>query len=102
MERVEILRMTSECANAEKPRPPYSFGMIMPKNLLARIKVQTSGGKSLSSQLMRQSSSIPQSSSVGPRRKPSSSDDRAAAGVERSIDQSGLPEKNSASHQTSP
>ena len=26
-----IFMTTSECASAEKPRPPYCFGMIMPK-----------------------------------------------------------------------
>src|SRR5262249_48543829 len=82
--------------------PPYSFGMIMPKNLLARIKSQTPPGRSLSSQLIRQSSNMPQRRSVGPERKSLSADESAAAGVARSLDQFGLPEKRSASHQTSP
>jgi hypothetical protein len=31
-ERVAILRTISAWPKAEKPRPPYSLGMIMPKN----------------------------------------------------------------------
>ncbi len=102
IERVETLRTTSECAKAEKPRPPYSAGMIMPKNFSRLMKRQTSGGRSHHSQLIRQSSSMAQSSSVGPRRKASSASDSRAGGVSSRIFQSGLPANNSASHHTSP
>ena len=40
--------------------------MIIAKNLLALRKSQTSGGRSCSSQLICQSSSMPQSCSTGP------------------------------------
>ncbi|CFP42230.1 Uncharacterised protein [Bordetella pertussis] len=30
-ERVDSLVTIAECAWAQKPRPPYSFGMIMPR-----------------------------------------------------------------------
>ncbi|MNV74551.1 hypothetical protein D3C71_1677770 [compost metagenome] len=33
-------------ASALKPRPPYSFGMIMPKNLFFLMKLHSSGGRS--------------------------------------------------------
>src|ERR1700734_3852256 len=65
--------------------------MIMPKNFLALMKSQASFGRSRYSQLIFQSSSIAQSSSVS-----------TAAGKASSFDQSGLPVKRSASHQTSP
>ena len=69
-ERVEIFLITSECANAENPNPPYSFGMIIPKKRFALMKSQTSGGRSRNSQLMRQSSSRPQSCSTVLEEKP--------------------------------
>ena len=72
-ERVESLRTTSECAYGEKPSPPYSLGMIMPKNFWRLMKSQASGGRSRHSQLIFQSSSIAQSSSTGPLRKAFSS-----------------------------
>ena len=43
---VEILETTSELASAEKPRPPYSFGMLRPKNLFFLMKSQVSGLRS--------------------------------------------------------
>src|ERR1700749_1671572 len=76
--------------------------MIMPKNFLALIKSQASGGRSRNSQLIFQSSSIAQSSSTGPLRKARSSSVRVAGAVASNFDQSGLPVKRSASHQTSP
>src|SRR5581483_11079667 len=76
--------------------------MIMPKNFLALMKSQASLGKSRHSQLIFQSSSMAQSSSTGPSRKARSSSVSVAAGNASSFDQSGLPVKRSASHQTSP
>src|SRR6185312_7117769 len=86
----------------EKPSPPCSFGMIMPKNFLALMNSQASFGRSRHSQLIFQSSSMAQSSSTGPLRKAFSSSVRTARGKARSFDQSGSPVKRSASHQTSP
>src|SRR3954464_5366510 len=76
--------------------------MIMPKNFLALMNSQTSGGRSRHSQLIFQSSSIAQSSSTGPLRKAFSSALSSAGAEAISFDQSGLPVKRSASHQTSP
>src|SRR6267378_7918647 len=76
--------------------------MIMPKNFLALMKDHASGGRSRHSQLILQSSSMPQSSSTGPVRKACSSGVSVAGAVASSFDQSGLPVKRSASHQTSP
>src|ERR1700760_1890453 len=76
--------------------------MIMPKNFLALMKSQAAFGRSRHSQLIFQSSSIAQSSSVGPLRNAFSSSVRTAAGKANNFDQSGLPVKRSASHQTSP
>ena len=66
------------------------------------MKSQTSGGRSRHSQLIFQSSSMAQSSSTGPLRKAFSSSVSVAGGMANSFDQSGLPVKRSASHQTSP
>src|SRR5580704_7404732 len=74
----------------------------MPKNLWTLMKSQTSGGRSRHSQLIFQSSSIAQSSSTGPLRNAFSSAVRVAGALASSFDQSGLPVKRSASHQTSP
>jgi len=63
---------------------------------------QASGGRSRHSQLIFQSSSIAQSSSTGPLRNACSSDVSVAGATPSSFDQSGLPVKRSASHQTSP
>src|SRR6476646_6059705 len=73
VERVESLRMTSECAKAEKPSPPYSFGMIMAKNLWRLRKSHTSGGRSHSSKVICQSLSMWHSSLTGPSRNACSS-----------------------------
>src|SRR6201994_4951775 len=76
--------------------------MIMPKNLRRLIKDHASGGRSRHSQLIFQSSSMAQSSSTGPFRNAVSSSVSFAGALARSFDQSGLPVKRSASHQTSP
>src|SRR3984893_13674513 len=76
--------------------------MIMPKNFLALMKSQTSGGRSRNSQLIFQSSSMAQSWSTGPLRKASSSAVSVAGAVASNFAQSGLPVNKSASHQTSP
>src|ERR1700729_4241566 len=76
--------------------------MIMPKNLWALMKSQTSGGRSRHSQLIFQSSSMAQSSSTVPSRNARSSAVSAAGALASSFDQSGLPVDRSASHQTSP
>src|SRR6478672_13221262 len=76
--------------------------MIMPKNLWRLMKVHASGGRSRHSQLIFQSSSMAQSSSTGPLRKARSSAVSVAGAVASNFDQSGLPVKRSASHQTSP
>src|SRR3954452_10738896 len=101
-ERDDSLRITSECAQAEKPSPPYCLGIIIAKNLLAFRKAQTSGERSCNSQLTCQSSTMWQSCSTGPARKAASSSESAAAGNARSFAQSGFPVNRSASHQTSP
>ena len=74
----------------------------MPKNFSDLMKDQTSGGRSRHSQLIFQSSSIAQSWSTGPLRNAFSASVRVAGAVASSFDQSGLPVKRSASHQTSP
>src|SRR3954468_25099692 len=76
--------------------------MIMAKNLCERRKSQACGGRSRHSKLIRQSSSSAQSSSTGPARNAFSSSDSVAGGRASSAFQSGLPEKSSASHHTSP
>src|SRR5438477_11611886 len=76
--------------------------MIMPKNLCFLMNSQASGGRSRHSQLIFQSSSRAQSSSTGPLRKAFSSSVSVAGAFASSFNQSGLPVKRSASHQTSP
>src|SRR5580658_642969 len=76
--------------------------MIIPKNFFCLMKSHTSGGRSRHSQLIFQSSSIAQSSSTGPLRKAFSSAVSTAGASLSNFDQSGLPVKRSASHQTSP
>src|SRR6266700_371624 len=76
--------------------------MIIPKNFRRLMKVHTSGGRSRHSKVIFQSSSMAQSSSTGPLRKAFSTGDSVAGGLTISLDQSGLPVKSSASHQTSP
>ena len=92
--RVESLRITAECAAAEKPSPPYSLGMIMPRKPFALMKSQISSGIRCSSKLIRQSSAIRQSVSPGPSRKACSSADSRACGVASSARQSGSPENS--------
>src|SRR3954467_8817792 len=74
----------------------------MPKNLWRLMKSQACGGRSRHSQLIFQSSSMAQSSSTGPLRKAVSSSVSVAGAKASNFDQSGLPVKRSASHQTSP
>src|SRR5258707_11822219 len=76
--------------------------MIMPKNFSRLMKSQASRGRSRHSQLIFQSSSIAQSASTGPERNAFSSSVSVAGGCASNFDQSGLPVKRSASHQTSP
>src|SRR5215831_2666091 len=76
--------------------------MIIAKNLWRLRKSHTCGGRSRSSQVMRHSSSMRQSSSTGPSRNACSSGESVAGGTARSFPQSGLPLKRSASHHTSP
>src|SRR5260370_222118 len=76
--------------------------MIMPKNFWRLMKSQASGGRSRHSQLIFQSSSMAQSSSTGPLRKAVSSAVSVPGAFATIFDQSGLPVKRSASHQTSP
>src|SRR3954465_8435258 len=76
--------------------------MIVPKNFWRLMKSQASGGRSRHSQLIFQSSSVAQSSSTGPLRKAFSSSVSVAGALASNFDQSGLPVKRSASHQTSP
>src|SRR4029450_7316040 len=76
--------------------------MIMPKNLWRLMKAHASGGRSRHSQLIFHSSSMAQSSSTGPLRKAFSSSVKVAGATASNFDQSGLPVKRSASHQTSP
>src|SRR5215469_17392751 len=76
--------------------------MIRPKNFLPLMKSQASLGRSRHSQKIFHSSSMAQSSSTGPLRKAFSSSVKLAGGLAISFDQSGLPVKSSASHQTSP
>src|SRR6185312_2168290 len=76
--------------------------MIMAKNFFALRKSHTSGGRSCSSQLIFQSSSMEQSSSTGPARNCCSSSERRAGAKASSLRQSGLPENRSASHHVSP
>src|SRR6202043_2513747 len=91
IEHDDSLRITSEWAKAEKPSPPYCFGMIIAKNLRDFRNSQTSGGRSCHCQLIFHSSSMPQSSSTGPERNCCSSSESFAAAKARSFRESGLP-----------
>ena len=97
-----IFCSTAECASAEKPRPPYSFGMIMPKNFFFLRKSQVSGVRSARSCVISQSSIMRQSSSTGPSRNACSSTESVGFGCASSFDQSGLPLKSSPSKPTVP
>ena len=46
-QRVESFITTCEWAYAENPRPPYSFGMIIPRKPLSLMYCHTCGGRSL-------------------------------------------------------
>ena len=74
----------------------------MPKNFSCLMKSQTSGGRSRSSQLICQSSSISHSVSTGPVMNTCSSAVSAAGFTFSSLAQSGWPVNRSASHQVSP
>ena len=78
--RVEILVTISVCAIAEKPRPPYALGMMMPRKPFSRMNFHTSGGRSMRLWVMSHSSSMPQSSSTGPSMKARSSAESFASG----------------------
>ncbi len=99
--RLESFVTTAELASAENPRPPYSSGMIIPKNLFSLMKRQASGGRSPSRSTFH-SSTIPHSSSTGPSRNARSRALRGFRSNSRSFFQSGFPEKSSPSHQTVP
>ena len=71
--RVAIRLTTSEWAEAEKPRPSSSFGMIMPKNLCSFRKAHAASGMSIISCSISKSSSMAQNSATGPSRKACSS-----------------------------
>ena len=88
---------TMDCAWAEKPKPPCSLEMSMPRKPCFLTKSQISAGTSLSLCRMVQSLTIRQSSLVGPSRKAFSSSVRVMGGTERSLSQSGWPENSSAS-----
>ena len=91
-----------EFASGENSRPPYSFGMIMAKNLFALMNSHTFGGMSASSCVICQSSSSRHSSSVGPSRKACSSGESFGGGRFLSRRQSGMPVNSSPSHHTLP
>ena len=73
-DRVEIFETTSELAKAEKPRPPYSFGMLRPKNLFSLDEFPCLGLRSPFLYTSQSGLSL-QSSSTGPFRNSSSSPD---------------------------
>ena len=101
-EREAILPMISDCACAEKPRPPCSFEMSMPRKPRDLTKSQILSGISRCAWRTCQSSIMPHSSSVGPSRKACSSGVRTMGAMERSLSQSGVPENSSASKPTVP
>jgi hypothetical protein len=94
--------MTLWFISAEKPRPPYSFGMIRPKNLLRLMKSHSSGGRSARTWVMSQSSVIRHSSSHGPSRKACSSAVSCGFGRVSNWFQSGSPENSWPSKPTVP
>ena len=100
--RDEILPRMSDCAWAEKPKPPCPCEMSMPRKPLSRTKRQMSSGMSCSSWRMRQSLRRLQSSTVGPSRKARSSSVNVIGAMRRSLDQSGVPLNSSASQPTVP
>ena len=98
----ESFWITLWLASAEKPRPPYSFGTIIPKNLFFLMNSHISGGRSARTWVMSQSSIIRHSSLHGPSRKACSSAVSAGFGSVNSLSQSGLPENSSPSKPTVP
>jgi hypothetical protein len=96
------LAMTRECAVAEKPSPPYSFGMIMPKNLCFLRYSQISGGRSARTWVISQSLVMRQTSSTGPSRKACSAAVRVGLGCASSCFHCGMPENSSPSKPTVP
>src|SRR5690554_5149758 len=93
---------TRDCAYAENSKPPYSFLMIMAKNLLSFKYCQTFSGKSASSWVASQSLVILHTSSTVPSKKACSSSVKRGAGMVCNFFQSGLPRNISPSHQTVP
>ena len=81
----------SDCACAEKPRPPCSLEMSMPRKPCFLTKSQTSSGISLSLWRIAQSLTMRQSSLVGPSRNAFSSSVSVMGGTARSFSQSGWP-----------
>ena len=94
--------MTCECANAEKPSPPYSFGMIIPRNPCSLINCHSASGRSFSSWVISQSSHNRHNSSTGPSRNSCSSWFNRGCGVASSFSHAGFPLNSSPSHQTVP
>ena len=78
--RVVSFMITSECASAENPSPPYCLGMIMPMKPLSRMNCHACGGRSSSSCETSQSFTIAHNSSTGPSRKARSSADSFGIG----------------------
>ena len=93
---------TAEWASAENSRPPYFFGIIMPKKPLSLMYCHTSGGRSRRTCVMSQSSSRRHSSSTGPSRNACSAGDSCALDTANSFSQRGAPLNSSASHHTVP
>ena len=100
--RDAIFASTIEFASGEKPRPPYSFGMIIAKKRWSLMNCHTFGGMSASSCVICQSSSRRQSSSVGPSRNACSSGVSFGGGKFFKRRQSGMPVNSSPSHHTLP
>ena len=101
-ERDAILPRISDWAWAEKPSPPCSFEISIPRNPCRFTNVQISPGISFSLKRMCQSSIIRHNSSVGPSRNACSSRVSTIGGTDLSLAQSGLPENSSASKPTVP
>ena len=101
IERVASFMITSLCASAENPRPPNSFGMIMPRKRSRLMTSHAACGSSRDSHTS-QSSTTEQSSFTGPSRNACSSAVSDGYGSLISFAKSGLPEKSSASAHTEP
>ena len=87
----------SDCACAEKPRPPCSLEISMPRKPCRLDEVPDLSGISRRSWRMFQSLTMRHSSSVGPSRNARSSAVSVIGGTARSFSQSGVPENSSAS-----